>query len=52
MQKKTKNNISIKKRKKRKKKKRHANWEDNKEYNFKYDRIHKKNLYGQPKLIC
>ena len=34
MQKKTKNNISIKKRKKRKKKKRHANWEDNKEYNF------------------
>ena len=33
MQKKTKNNISIKK-KKKKKKKRHANWEDNKEYNF------------------
>ena len=47
MQKKTKNNISRNNNNLKKKMQ-----EDNKEHNFKYDKTHKKNLYGQPNLIC
>ena len=46
MQKKTKNNISRNNNNLKKMQ------EDNKEHNFKYDKTHKKNLYGQPNLIC